>query len=122
MDFKLWIEATDEELKALNAQLVAQYPGLQLFVYRGVNCIHISEIRLPKEMQGHGIGTKVIQAIQSYAQKVNLPITLSPQPDRGRKAKLLKFYSSLGFKQNSGRNKDYSLGSTFGPTMVWRPR
>lgn len=121
MNFKLWLEAEDTELNTLVTQLQAQYPGLTLFAYRGVNNIHIQEIRLPKEMRGKGIGSNVIRTIQEYARKVNLPITLSPSAEHGHKAKLDKFYRELGFRHNKGRRKDYSLGSMFGPTMIWRP-
>jgi GNAT superfamily N-acetyltransferase len=120
--FRSYLEATDADLDTLIIQLRTEYPGITLFVYRGVNNIHIQEIRLPKELRGQGIGSKVIKTIQEYAKKVDMPITLSPEADKGYKAKLMQFYKNLGFKPNKGRYKDYSLGSMFGMTMVWRPR
>jgi len=83
--------------------------------------IHIQQITVPKELQGQGIGTKVIMAIQEFAKSVGLPITLMPSPEPRMKAKLYKFYTSLGFRPNKGRHKDYSLSSFFGATLVWRP-
>jgi GNAT superfamily N-acetyltransferase len=95
------------------------YPGLTLFVSERSNEIHIHEIKV--ENKNKGTGTKVMQAIQQYARLVGKPITLSPQPEPRKKAKLLKFYKGLGFHNNSGRRKDYRYGGIGGPTWIWRP-
>ena len=62
-----------------------------------------------------------MRAIQVYAQSVGKPIVLSPQPDKGKKAALERFYKNLGFVHNRGRHRDYSLSNFGGPTMLWRP-
>lgn len=120
--FKLFLEEEDQTtILALQHSIVSQFPGLSLELSQRSNSIHIHEIRMPKEMRNKGIGTQAIQAVQRYAQSVGLPITLSPEAERGSKTKLLNFYKQLGFYHNYGRRKDYSLGGTFGPTWVWRP-
>ena len=122
--FKAFVEAVDQTpIQNLVASLKAQYPGLELFVSQTVRDVHVHEIKVPPDNRGQGIGTKVMQAIQGYAQSVGLPVTLSPQPEPRQKARLLKFYKSLGFYNNQGRRKDYSLGGfASGPTWVWRPK
>ena len=115
---------SDDHQQAIDnliSKLESQFPGLYLWVFNKKYSIHIGQITVPKEMQGQGIGTKVIQAIQDFSRSVNLPITLSPEAEPRKKAKLLSFYRSLGFVPNSGNKKDYRIASTFGQTYVWRP-
>jgi len=122
--FREFYESVDQTpIQTLVAQLKATYPGLELYVSQTVRDVHVHEIKVPKEQRDGGIGTKVMQAIQQYAQTLGLPVTLSPQPEPKQKARLLKFYKNLGFYNNQGRRKDYSLGGfASGPTWVWRPK
>lgn len=39
-------------------------------------------------------------------------ITLTPQAEPGYKGKLDQFYDRLGFKRNSGRNRDFSVSDS----------
>ena len=110
------------ELDSLVAELAQQHPGLVLYVSESDVKIFIHEIRLPKDMQSHGIGSFVITKLQEYAQRQNKPIVLSPEPESRKKQALDRFYRSHGFIPNRGRNKDYSLSSFFGPTMYWSPQ
>jgi GNAT superfamily N-acetyltransferase len=119
--FRKFVESSDNELENLVKSLELRYPGLILFVSRKNNEIHIHEIKVPEGMRGQGIGSQVIREIQNYAKSLKLPVTLIPEPEARYKAKLLKFYKDLGFYPNSGRRRDYSIGSTFGKTWVWRP-
>ena len=119
-----WYKISQQEgpLKILREKLKAEYPGLDLDVWESSNdYIELAMIRLPKEMQSQGIGTKVIREIQDYANQVGKPIVISPQPGRGKKKSLESFYRNLGFVRNRGRNMDYQLSSFFGPTSYWRP-
>ncbi len=108
-------------LENLTQSLKTQY-GIELYVTQNAYQIHIHEIKVPEQKRNQGIGTKVIQAIQQYAQSVNLPITLSPEPESRQKGNLERFYRSLGFKPNKGKSKDYSISSFFGTTWLWRPK
>ena len=127
MTFKTWLETDDREEQrqrdeAFQKQLLEKYPDLEdLHVYQKDNHIFIRMIRVSEGKRGEGTGTAVMQEIQRYAASLGLPIVLNPQPDRGKKAALERFYKSLGFKWNRGRYKDYTLSSPFGSTMVWRP-
>ena len=63
-----------------------------------------------------------MREIKNFADKYNLIIVLSPEPDYGYKKKLNRFYKDLGFVPNQGRKKDYSLSSFFGKTMYYKPK
>ena len=118
--FRIYLESSD--LEALVQSLKNMYPGIDLFVTENNYRIHVHEIRvLDPKARGQGVGTKVMQAIQQYAQSIGKPIQLTPQGDKGKKAKLLKFYRNLGFYPNKGRHTDYSLSSVFGGDWLWKP-
>ena len=110
-------------IKPLVDELVAKFPGLDLDVWDNAKLgyIHISSIRLPKNMRGQGIGTTIMKAIQNYAQSVGRHVTLIPQPEPRHKKDLYDFYKRLGFIRNRGRHADYRLSDMFGPSMYWKP-
>ena len=39
-------------------------------------------------------------------------VTLTQDPDKGKKAKLAKFYKSHGFEKNRGRSRDFTTRDT----------
>ena len=115
------IAQTSNELKQLETALEAKYPGLDLYIWENKDKIEIAQIRLPKNLQGKGIGSSVIREIQQYAQKIGKVIVLMPAPESRKKKALDNFYKNLGFIANKGRHKDWQLSSFFGPTMYWKP-
>ena len=128
--FKNLVEAfgyrTPLQLKVeeLNKQLLQQYPQLEdlnFYVIYNSNILHLRSIRIKTEFRKQGIGRVVIDTIKKIADENNLIITLSPQPERGYKKKLDKFYRDRGFIHNKGRKKDYRLSSFFGRNMYRRP-
>lgn len=121
MRFKQYFENITP-IDQLTKDLEVKYPGLRLHVSENDMRIFVHEIFVDPTVRNQGIGSAALQAIQDYAVQVNKPIVLSPSPDRGKKSALNRFYSNLGFVKNSGRNTDYRLSSSFGPTMLWRPR
>ncbi len=122
MEFKQWLEyETPEKLTILIADLKGKFPGLDLYVFETSHKVEISVIELPKDMRNQGVGSIVMKAIQEYAQSVGKPIVLSPDAERGKKAALERFYKNHGFVYNKGRNKDFTISSTFAKTMYWRP-
>lgn len=90
--------------------------------YRGVNVdvshdpktdsIRVNQLFVPPELRGQGIGTRVMKGLGKYADKINNRITLTQDPDKGKKAKLAKFYKSHGFEPNKGRNRDFTTRDT----------
>jgi GNAT superfamily N-acetyltransferase len=121
MEFRIWLENNDE-LQQLVQSLEQQYPGLDLHAFETIYSVEVAQIKVPEELQGQGIGTGVIKAIQSFAQKLGKPIVVIPSPERGKKAALNRFYRQQGFTHNKGRNQDYRLSKPFGPTMYWKPK
>lgn len=122
-----WREQGDEAMagvKQLEQELEAEFPQLQdLDLAAHTNgSLHIASIRVKPGHAGQGIGSQVMRRIQSYAKQQGLPITLTPQPDRGHKADLHRFYRSHGFWKNKGRRADYRYTSPFAPTMLWKPK
>lgn len=73
--------------------------------------LSLSKIVIPKEQRNKGIGTKVINDIIEYANSVNKKITLTPSTDFGGTSvkRLTDFYKSLGFVENKGKNKDFTI-------------
>ena len=80
--------------------------------------VFVSSIKVKSEEQGRGIGSKVLYRIKEFATKHKLPITLCPEPDRGKKEALTRFYKENGFK----KCKDSRYTSMFGPTLIWEPK
>jgi len=111
------MKSQEQQLDELVKNLEIQYPGLLLSAYYNFYNVHIQQIELPKEMQGKGIGTKVIEAIQNHAKSIPLPVTLFPQAQPRKKKRLIKFYKNLGFYPNKGRKRDYRFASVW----IWRP-
>jgi GNAT superfamily N-acetyltransferase len=120
-------EYPNEELQPIvdkfEKELEAEFPQLKvldLFI-KSNGSLYIGNIYITPEFRRQGIGSQIINRIKQFADKHNLIITLSPEPDRGFKAKLDKFYKSHGFIPNKGRHKDYRLSNMFGRSMFRKP-
>jgi hypothetical protein len=99
-----------------------RYPGIILYVWETDNQIELANIEVPIEQRHQGIGKRIIDELKSIARRINKPVTLIPQADRGYKKKLERFYRDLGFVNNKGRYKDYTISSPFSSTMYWKPK
>ena len=121
MNFKNWFEQFARPLDELVQNLRQKYPGLSLWASEHDNRINVGEIVVPPSLRSQGIGSAVLAEIKKYAQSVGKAVTLSPEPARGKKSALEKFYKKNGFTWNTGNKKDFSLASFFGRNMVWRP-
>jgi hypothetical protein len=111
------------EVESLQKNLYQKYPELQdLHIYIQSNgTLFIGSIKVKLESRRQGIGKNVIRDIKKFADDHNLIIVLSPEPERGYKKKLDRFYKDLGFIPNQGRQKNYGLSSFFGKTMYRKP-
>jgi len=101
---------------------VNKYPEVVLRITEFENKIKFDKIFIPKEMRGMGIGTEIITALKEYSQRVNKPIVLNPEPEKGKKGALQRFYERNEFVDNAGRRKDYDLTDTFSRTMYYKPK
>lgn len=74
----------------------------------------VALIETPKNKRGQGSARTAMKALVDEADRNGYTLTLTPEPmDKGvSKGRLEKFYKSLGFISNSGRNKDFSTRAT----------
>lgn len=107
------------DIVRLEVQLRKKLPDIEQLNLsaRADKSVHVNSIRVKKSGQGKGIGTAVLNAVKKFAAKHRLPVTLSPEPDKGKKAALHRFYSANGFK----KCRDSQYTSPFAPTLIWFP-
>jgi GNAT superfamily N-acetyltransferase len=110
----------NNNMDELLQQIRSTYPGVKIWAFESADRIELQQIEVPVDQRDLGIGSKIIRWLQDYAKSVGKPIVLRPEPDKGKKAALNRFYKRLGFVDNSGRNKDYTLSAPFAKTMYWR--
>ena len=119
------------KLTGLEIQLKVEFPELQeLNIYPRSNAeeIFLGSIKVkPNYRKGaiHGgrkVGTRVMERITQFADEHNLYISLHPNPERGYKEKLLRFYKSFGFFPNKGRRGISRFGGAFGVDWIRKPK
>ena len=101
---------------------INKYPGIILRITEFDNKIKLDKIEIPKDLRNQGIGTEIITALKSYSESINKPIVLNPEPEKGKKGALQRFYERNEFVDNAGRKKDYDLTDMFSRTMYYKPR
>jgi len=75
------------------------------------NRISISLIVVKEKKSG--IGTKIMNDIITYADKVQKIIVLTPDDTFGSSITTLKkFYKKFGFVENKGKHKDYEISES----------
>ena len=120
--FPMWYKfaRSQDDIQKLVDFFLAKYPGLALRINEYENKIKLEKIFLPLALRNQGIGTEIISAIKEYSQKVGKPIVLNPEPEKGKKGALQRFYERNDFVNNAGRNRDDGL-SEFSRTMLYKP-
>lgn len=101
------------ELSEIIFELRYTYPEItRLELYQSRNNIILSLIVIKDK--GKGIGSKVMKDLCNYADLSGLTISLTPCTSFGATSlsRLKGFYSRFGFKENKGRNKDYSISES----------
>jgi len=75
--------------------------GVKLDLYDNGDHLVLSSIVVPNDERGIGIGTKVMEELEDYADEVQLPVYLTPAVDFGAssKARLEKFYKRFNFQK-----------------------
>jgi len=103
-----------EVLDKIDNAYVRKYPGTNVDVSHDKNSgdLRINQLFVPPNQQGKGIGTRVMKGLTRYADKQKKRMTLTQDPDPGKKAKLAKFYKSHGFQKNSGKKRDFTTRDT----------
>ena len=122
--FPMWYKFahSQDDIQKLVDFFLAKYPGLVLRINEYENKIKLEKIFLPVALRNQGIGTEIISAIKEYSQKVGKPIVLNPEPEKGKKGALQRFYKRNEFVNNAGRDRDYGLSDTFSTTMLYKPK
>jgi ribosomal protein S18 acetylase RimI-like enzyme len=68
----------------------------------------LDKIAISKEHRGQGYGQRAMEKLIDHANQNNIIITLTPdEVFGGNRNQLEKWYKSLGFVLNKGKNKDY---------------
>ena len=105
-----FMEDVSDALTTIEKNWKRKHPDMKLSFSHSPrsNTIRVDNIRIPKEKQGQGIGSRVIKGISNVAKRNNVPVTLTPEPDKGKKQALDRFYKRHGFT----KNKDQSISDT----------
>ncbi len=87
------------------------------------NEVQLSDLVVPKEQQGQGLGSQYMKEFTSLADKHGKTITLTPalrdkHYGSTSQSRLKTFYGRYGFVQNKGHNTDYTISDT----MYRRPK
>ena len=95
------------------ADLQAAHPDMKLDVGDRQGEINVSRITLPEDQRNQGAGTKVMQTLMDHADASGKTMTLSPSDSfGGSKPRLKEFYKSLGFVENKGKNRDFTISES----------
>jgi GNAT superfamily N-acetyltransferase len=87
--------------------------GVSLDAYQSGNSVNLGKIEVPKNARGKGIGTQAMKELNDYADQNGLRVTLSPTNEFGAsKERLRAWYKSMGFVDNKGRTKDFTISET----------
>jgi GNAT superfamily N-acetyltransferase len=108
--------------KELLAKIREMYPDTRIYFSEDPNQIYLHNLEVPPEKRRQGIGRKIIELLQDYANYVKKPLVLEPAADRGYKKKLEDFYKNLGFVHNKGRNIDFTISRPLAKTMYYKPK
>jgi GNAT superfamily N-acetyltransferase len=112
----------NDELQTLEDELKRKYPQLDILAIYARSedhfpHVYIASIEVDPQYRGQGIGAKVIDEIKDWAKAKGVPIMLSRDDKRGRKAPLDRFYGRLGFAKNKGPRREMRGTGTH----IWRP-
>ena len=120
-------EVVTSDLHAFADRLKAKYDLKDFWLYSlgdsNPDTIKLDSIIVNKESRKEGVGSAVMQELTNYADAHGQRIVLTPgQKDDGHgttsRSRLVKFYRRFGFKENKGRNKDFTISAG----MIREPR
>jgi predicted GNAT family acetyltransferase len=78
------------------------------------NEIQLSDLVVPKEQRGKGLGSEFMQDLIRIADADGKTVTLTAAKDYGSTSvqRLKDFYKRFGFVENRGRNADYAISDS----------
>lgn len=87
--------------------------GVTISATENGGVINLVKIAVDESERGRGKGTSAMRDIIRYADRTGQVIALSPSADfGGNKSRLVAFYKGLGFVENKGKNKDFSISES----------
>lgn len=99
--------------ETIGKNLERRTPGMKVHVYSSqTGDIKLHSLEVPKEKRNQGVGSHALKNLTAFADRQNKRVTLTPEAEKGKKAKLDKFYKRFGFKSNRGRSRDFSVSDT----------
>ena len=109
---KEYIQPENKTTAAFADELSAKY-GVELELQDNEtdNSISVPKIVVPKDQRKTGIGTKVMEEIIEFADRSGKRLILTPSTSFGGSSvkRLVDFYKGLGFVENKGKNKDFTI-------------
>ena len=97
-----------ETLRAVTKGLKGS--GVSVAATERDGAINLAKIVVPEAERGAGKGTAAMQALLDYADRTGQRIELTPSADfGGNKKRLIDFYKRLGFVENKGAAKDFTI-------------
>ena len=113
--YKQFITESQEVLDKISKAYGKKHRGVNVDASydQKYNRNRVHNIWVPPHLRSQGIGGRIMKGLGSYADKNDMTSTLNQAPERGKKAKLAKFYKSHGYEPNKGRNKDFTTRDTF---------
>jgi len=86
---------------SIDEQILKKYPQADPMIEELDRVIQVHRINLPKDQQGKGTGTKIINEILEYADRTGKRVELTTDTGFGSdKARLTDFYKRFGFSEN----------------------
>lgn len=83
--------------------------GIKHSLLENDDTITVSQIVVPDDARGSGVGTKAMQDLIAYADATGKHVVLTPSSDfGGNKKRLVSFYKRFGFVENKGKNRAFS--------------
>lgn len=112
--YSQFIQESQKVLNTIDRKYSRRHPGVNIDASydKATNRIRVNQLFVPPDQQGKGIGTRIMKGLGKYADKNNMQISLNQDPDKGKKAKLAKFYKSHGFQSNRGKSRDFTTRDT----------
>lgn len=117
----------DDAVEKLENDIKKRYTGLsriELYMDGDKNSLFLSDVNVKKSFRKIGIGTLVMKDIVLFADVNEVPIVLTPSPERDTKEaldRLILFYNKFGFVVNRGNNTDVFLREPDVMSMYRRP-
>ena len=112
LNVKEYIQSETKATGAFADELSAKYGvELELQDNKTDNSISVPKIVVPKDQRNTGVGTKVMEEVVEFADKSGKKLVLTPSTSFGGTSvkRLVDFYKGLGFVENKGKNKDFTI-------------